>query len=90
LPIKEGKMEKTKTRSAKKITEAVKKIVSMGAEKVVSVGGVGRRSVSKEEISRRIQDKAYELYQRRGNTHGDDQADWYQAECLVKAELGLK
>lgn len=36
-----------------------------------------------ETLSRQIQEKAFELYQRRGGAHGDDQADWFEAERIV-------
>ena len=76
-------MDKTKTRSAKKITDAVKKIV----ESAVSVKKPG---LGQEELSRRIQEKAYELYQSRGANHGDDQADWYEAERIVRTQIGRR
>ena len=28
---------------------------------------------------------AYELWERRGRTHGDDQADWLEAERIVRS-----
>ena len=81
-------MEKTKTRSAKKITDTIKKIVGQGDDKPVAVKKpAAKKAVSRDEISRRIQDKAFELYLRRGCTHGDDQNDWYEAERIVSAEM---
>ena len=35
-----------------------------------------------------IEKKAYELYENRGRTDGCDLEDWFQAEKLVKEELG--
>ncbi len=56
----------------------------------VAVKAAARKAVvSQEELSRRIQDKAYELYHGRGLDHGDDQADWFVAERIVRAELGI-
>jgi hypothetical protein len=82
-------MEKIKTRSAKKITDTVKKIVGLADDKPVAVKkAVAKKVVSRDELSRRIQDKAYELYLNRGCSHGDDQNDWYEAERLVRAEMG--
>lgn len=31
---------------------------------------------------------AYELYQKRGETHGDDLSDWFNAEAILKESLG--
>lgn len=36
---------------------------------------------------RRISEKAYELYQKRGCVDGYDQDDWFEAERLVTEEL---
>jgi len=83
-------MEKGKTGSAKKITDTVKKIVGMGPVKPVAGKKETKRGGISEELSRRIQDKAYELYQNRGYSHGDDQADWYQAEQIVMAEMNRR
>ena len=37
-----------------------------------------------EDLSRQIREKAFELYQMRGGAHGDDQADWFEAERIVR------
>ncbi|MDD5633932.1 MAG: DUF2934 domain-containing protein [Candidatus Omnitrophica bacterium] len=34
-----------------------------------------------------IQKKAYELYTKRGYSHGNDQTDWYEAEKIVLRSL---
>lgn len=81
-------MEKTKTRSAKKVTDKVKKIVGIEPEsKLAAQAKAPARRVGQEDLSQRIQDKAYELYSNRGGCHGDDQADWYEAERIVRAEI---
>jgi hypothetical protein len=36
-----------------------------------------------------VQRRAYELYAKRGYTHGGDQNDWFEAERQVKREMGL-
>ncbi|MGE0823739.1 MAG: DUF2934 domain-containing protein [Candidatus Binatia bacterium] len=43
--------------------------------------------VGDEEIYARVAQRAYELYQQRGEEHGHDLADWFTAERLVKEEL---
>jgi Protein of unknown function (DUF2934) len=45
-----------------------------------------RRSAPKrtaQELYRRIQHRAYELWEREGRPHGRDQAHWYQAELEI-------
>jgi hypothetical protein len=41
-----------------------------------------------EQLNQRIREKAFELYQSRGGAHGDDQADWYEAERIVLQKQG--
>jgi hypothetical protein len=40
-------------------------------------------------LRRRISEKAYELYERRGRTEGHDVDDWLEAERAVRAELSI-
>ncbi len=47
-----------------------------------------KAKVSQEEFYRRVAHKAYELYISRGAGHGNDQADWLEAERRVRAEVG--
>jgi hypothetical protein len=42
--------------------------------------------LSGEALHQRIAEKAYELYRSRGQRHGDDLKDWYEAEQLVLTE----
>ncbi|MEI7652618.1 MAG: DUF2934 domain-containing protein [Candidatus Omnitrophota bacterium] len=81
-------VEKAPVAEKKPVFKAVMEKLSGGkpaAEKAVS----RKAAIGHEELSRRIQDKAYELYRNRGLNHGDDQADWFTAEQLVRSELGL-
>jgi len=43
--------------------------------------------ISPEEINQKIQERAYEIYERRGGSHGDDLSDWLQAEEQIISEL---
>lgn len=45
---------------------------------------------SEEEFQTRISKRAYELYEQRGWQHGNDQADWFQAEkeVLIQRAIG--
>jgi len=42
------------------------------------------------DLSARIQEKAYRLFEKRGYSHGNDWSDWLEAERLVKKELGIR
>ncbi|MEK6733391.1 MAG: DUF2934 domain-containing protein [Candidatus Omnitrophota bacterium] len=46
--------------------------------------------VSREEFMQLVQQKAYELYEKRGCKQGNDLEDWLNAERLVKEDLGVK
>jgi|UniRef100_A0A7C6ECX9 hypothetical protein len=48
------------------------------------------RKISADEFIARVRMKAYELYEKRGCTHGKDLDDWLEAERIVKKELGIE
>lgn len=41
-----------------------------------------------EALRRRVADRAYDLFLKRGCEHGHDVADWLEAERQVSSELG--
>lgn len=43
--------------------------------------------IVKDKINDLVQRKAFELYQKRGYTGGNELGDWLEAERLVKQEL---
>jgi len=45
---------------------------------------------STEDLTQKIQQKAYELFEQRGYSHGNDLSDWLEAEKIVKAEKSLR
>ena len=47
---------------------------------------VGASSLS-EDLQGRIANRAHEIYQRRGGHHGQDLADWFDAERQVLEEV---
>ena len=57
-------------------------------DKVAKIVGV-KPKVSQEEFYRRVSHKAYEIYIGRGASQGSEQSDWFEAERLVRGELGL-
>ncbi|MDH5564670.1 MAG: DUF2934 domain-containing protein [Nitrospirota bacterium] len=42
-----------------------------------------RMSSPGEELDARIARRAHELYEQRGGCHGEDQADWFEAERQI-------
>lgn len=50
-------------------------------------GGTGKSTPGEEALLRRIAEKAYEIYQSRGELHGHDLDDWLEAERLVFDEV---
>ncbi len=60
----------------KKVESAAKSFTTTGSSKLGS-----------RDLTALIAKKAYEYYQKRGYTHGNDQSDWYRAEKEVKAGL---
>lgn len=42
-----------------------------------------RTSSPVEDLDVRIARRAYELYEQRGGCHGEDQADWFEAERQI-------
>jgi hypothetical protein len=44
-------------------------------------------TIGDQELRRRIAEKAYELYERRGKVPGQEVEDWLEAERMIMAEL---
>ena len=49
---------------------------------------IGESTMDDEVLRQRIAEKAYELYEKRGQSHGQDLDDWLEAERLVLGEIG--
>ena len=47
-------------------------------------------SLTREQVEEKIRGKAYDLFQRRGYTHGGDWNDWFAAEKIVSKELSAR
>lgn len=45
---------------------------------------------SANDLTAKIQEKAYYLFEKKGYCHGNDWSDWLEAERQVKRELGIK
>ena len=48
---------------------------------------IGESTMDDEALHQRIAEKAYELYHKRGESHGQDLDDWLEAEQLVLGEI---
>jgi hypothetical protein len=46
-----------------------------------------RKKTDPEDFYSMVEKKAYELYEKRGHSHGKDIADWLEAERLVKSSV---
>lgn len=44
-----------------------------------------KKTISPQVTQGLIQKKAYELYEKRGHSHGNDWDDWLEAERLLKS-----
>ena len=49
---------------------------------------IGESTMGDEVLRQRIAETAYELYHKRGESHGQDLDDWLEAERLVLSEIG--
>jgi hypothetical protein len=56
-------------------------------EKRSPTNPTGEARKGDELLRQRIAEKAYELYQKRGQSHGRDLNDWLEAERLVLSEI---
>jgi hypothetical protein len=51
-----------------------------------TTNGAARDSTTPSSRADRVAQRAYELYEARGGSHGSDVEDWLKAEALVDAE----
>ncbi|GJL61616.1 MAG: hypothetical protein NPIRA04_02700 [Nitrospirales bacterium] len=60
------------------------RFVPSGDDTIISVDSSNHGESSfTENLDARIARRAYELYQQRGGCHGEDQADWFEAERQI-------
>lgn len=76
--------------AAKKTVKKVsaKQKVSPAKKRPAPVKDV-RSRLSQSDFENRVRERAYLLFEERGYSHNNDWNDWFQAERLVKLELGL-
>ena len=51
------------------------------------LGRSSNPTMSKEDLNKLVEKKAYELYEKRGKKAGHAMADWLEAERIVKGKL---
>jgi len=51
--------------------------------------GSAKKKITEADLYAMIQKQAYALYLKRGSCHGDDQADWYRAEQMVRTKYKI-
>ena len=54
------------------------------------LGKSSNPSMSKEDMSKLVEKKAYELYEKRGRKAGHSMDDWLEAERIVKGKLSSR
>ncbi|MBF0619186.1 MAG: DUF2934 domain-containing protein [Candidatus Omnitrophica bacterium] len=86
---------KARSRSAKRVSTAVKKVVAdvvTAAEKIIAAPKktAAQRTISAQAFNERVQVLAYEMYISRGASHGDDTSDWFAAEKIVRRTFEVK
>ncbi|MBF0569242.1 MAG: DUF2934 domain-containing protein [Candidatus Omnitrophica bacterium] len=87
-------MEKVKTRFAKRVTDsrvvATKPAaVARPTDKMDITPTTFKRQMTPADFIDRVQCRAYELFEKRGYYNGNDMGDWFEAERIVRAELGI-
>ena len=80
------KKKLTKKKEVAEKKPVAKKVVKKEKAKEVS----SRKNITNQEILETIAKVAYEYFEKRGNSHGGDQDDWYKAEKIVKAKYKIK
>lgn len=54
------------------------------------LGKSSNPTMSKEDISKLVEKKAYELYEKRGRKPGHSMDDWLEAERIVRGKLSAR
>lgn len=51
------------------------------------LGRSSNPTMSKEDLNKLVEKKAYELYEKRGKKAGHAMADWIEAERIIKGKI---
>ena len=79
----------TLTRKRKSGAGSSSGLEKLGIESGQSAGALSSGVFGTRPTQEDIQRRAYELFIARGGIHGNDQADWFQAERELRAVGGL-
>lgn len=53
------------------------------------LGKSSNPSLTKEDVTKLVEKKAYELYEKRGRKPGHSMDDWLEAERIIKGKLSF-
>ncbi|OGF45268.1 MAG: hypothetical protein A2231_11090 [Candidatus Firestonebacteria bacterium RIFOXYA2_FULL_40_8] len=59
------------------------------ANNKIKSSSAAKSNVSKEQLLKEIEKKAYELFLKRNGRHGNDLNDWLEAEKIVKKQYKI-
>ena len=62
----------------------------MARPTVFKLGRSSNPTMTKEDVSKLIEKKAYELYEKRGRKAGHSMDDWLEAERIIKGKLSSR
>ena len=51
---------------------------------------VKTKNAYSDDVLAKIQKRAYELFLKKGGSHGNDWNDWFEAERQIRREMGLR
>ena len=54
------------------------------------LGKSSNPGLTKEDVTKLVEKKAYELYEKRGRTTGHSTDDWLEAERIIKGKLSSR
>lgn len=55
----------------------------------INTSATAKSSITKEQLLKEIEKKAYDIFIKRNGRHGNDMQDWLEAEKLVKKQYKL-
>jgi len=72
---------------AKSLEKKVANVEESSSKASINLHDINLQTDDSENHGKRISEVAYELFLKRGATHGNDLGDWYEAERIVLSEL---
>jgi len=86
--MKRNTKTKTESQSAPKAQSRIQSALKAtgSALSARKTNGTKQAAISPDEFNRRVAEKAYQLFERRGYSHGNDWFDWQIAQDIVRLE----